>query len=211
MGRFLSVDPLLNSGRPDDPQTWNRYSYVGGNPLSFIDPLGLYRFAVNCAEGDSACEGQQQRFRDALAAVRASADALKEGTGATIAFGPLGGHLGKANPFKKKITLDLTAIEKHTMGASFADKQNPRAFNKDEVDAFFAGILAHEGRHLSFKGERSALFAESGFYQGRGLNDPQGDLWNESWRKVDRNELEKKRGEGISDYLKKVKKAKSGP
>lgn len=41
-GRFTSPDPLLNSGRPWEPQSWNRYSYVLNNPLRYIDPLGLY-------------------------------------------------------------------------------------------------------------------------------------------------------------------------
>jgi hypothetical protein len=31
---------------PANPQTWNRYSYVMNNPLSFFDPLGL------CGEDD---------------------------------------------------------------------------------------------------------------------------------------------------------------
>jgi len=38
-GRFTSPDPLLDSGRPWDPQTWNRYSYVRNNPISRIDPV----------------------------------------------------------------------------------------------------------------------------------------------------------------------------
>jgi RHS repeat-associated protein len=25
-----------------NPQTWNRYAYVGNDPLSNVDPLGLY-------------------------------------------------------------------------------------------------------------------------------------------------------------------------
>ncbi|HEX6900065.1 MAG TPA: RHS repeat-associated core domain-containing protein [Thermoanaerobaculia bacterium] len=37
-GRFLSVDPVL--GRPKHPQSWNRYSYVIGSPLKYIDPDG---------------------------------------------------------------------------------------------------------------------------------------------------------------------------
>ncbi len=37
-GRFLSVDPVL--GDPGDPQSWNRYAYVVGNPQSFVDPTG---------------------------------------------------------------------------------------------------------------------------------------------------------------------------
>jgi hypothetical protein len=41
MGRFTSPDPLLSSGRPIHPQSWNRYSYVINQPLSLIDPNGL--------------------------------------------------------------------------------------------------------------------------------------------------------------------------
>lgn len=40
-GRFTSPDPLLTSGRPGNPQTWNRYSYCGNNPLICSDPTGL--------------------------------------------------------------------------------------------------------------------------------------------------------------------------
>ena len=39
-GRFTAVDPLLASGMPDNPQTWNRYPYVLGNPLRLVDPTG---------------------------------------------------------------------------------------------------------------------------------------------------------------------------
>jgi transposase len=27
-GRFTSIDPLAASATPDNPQTWNRYTYV---------------------------------------------------------------------------------------------------------------------------------------------------------------------------------------
>ena len=40
-GRFVSVDPLFSSGKPQDPGSWNRYSYVLNNPLKFVDPSGL--------------------------------------------------------------------------------------------------------------------------------------------------------------------------
>jgi RHS repeat-associated protein len=43
-GRWISPDPAgLGAVDPRNPQTWNRYAYVGNNPLSFIDPLGLKR------------------------------------------------------------------------------------------------------------------------------------------------------------------------
>jgi RHS repeat-associated protein len=40
-GRFTAADPLLASGKPGNPQTWNRYIYVGNNPLIITDPTGL--------------------------------------------------------------------------------------------------------------------------------------------------------------------------
>lgn len=41
-GRFREPDPLLSSGTPTSPQSWNRYAYVENNPLYFTDPFGLY-------------------------------------------------------------------------------------------------------------------------------------------------------------------------
>ncbi|MCP4371085.1 MAG: hypothetical protein GY797_23665 [Deltaproteobacteria bacterium] len=40
LGRFLSPDPIIQN--PYNPQSLNRYSYVMNNPLSIIDPSGLF-------------------------------------------------------------------------------------------------------------------------------------------------------------------------
>jgi len=40
-GRFTSPDPMLSSGKPPEPQSWNRYAYVLNNPLVYVDPSGL--------------------------------------------------------------------------------------------------------------------------------------------------------------------------
>jgi RHS repeat-associated protein len=49
----MTPDLLLNSGRPGNPQSWNRYAYVLNNPLKFTDPTGLWDWANNtCASGD---------------------------------------------------------------------------------------------------------------------------------------------------------------
>jgi RHS repeat-associated protein len=39
-GRFLQPDPLVAS--PADPQSFNRYTYALNNPLSWVDPSGLW-------------------------------------------------------------------------------------------------------------------------------------------------------------------------
>jgi RHS repeat-associated protein len=43
-GRFTSVDPLMASASAVAPQTWNRYAYVGNNPLNIVDPTGMDYF-----------------------------------------------------------------------------------------------------------------------------------------------------------------------
>ncbi len=40
-GRFTSPDPYQASGGPGDPESWNRYPYVKGDPVGFFDPAGL--------------------------------------------------------------------------------------------------------------------------------------------------------------------------
>jgi hypothetical protein len=50
-GRFTTPDPLLNSGRPWEPQSWNRYSYTLNNPLRYSDPTGLYEWDATLGGG----------------------------------------------------------------------------------------------------------------------------------------------------------------
>jgi RHS repeat-associated protein len=52
-GRWLSPDPAgLAAVDLTNPQTWNRYAYVGNRPLNNIDRLGLF---LNVC--DASCEG----------------------------------------------------------------------------------------------------------------------------------------------------------
>ncbi|MBV8846569.1 MAG: RHS repeat-associated core domain-containing protein [Bryobacterales bacterium] len=41
LGRFLTTDPSAGSAQSSDPGTWNRYAYVGGDPVNRDDPAGL--------------------------------------------------------------------------------------------------------------------------------------------------------------------------
>ena len=44
IGRFLRPD--CYAGDPSQPQSWNRYSYVMGDPVNYIDPDGHYPTAI---------------------------------------------------------------------------------------------------------------------------------------------------------------------
>ncbi|MCD1573379.1 RHS repeat-associated core domain-containing protein, partial [Agromyces mediolanus] len=54
LGRFLSVDPLLDLA---DPQQWNGYAYANNNPTSMSDPSGLAPIGRTDYEADGGERG----------------------------------------------------------------------------------------------------------------------------------------------------------
>jgi len=57
-GRYITSDPIgLGGGL-------NTYAYVGGNPLKFVDPYGLYK--CSCKGIDSSGGGSGQRYPDGM-------------------------------------------------------------------------------------------------------------------------------------------------
>jgi hypothetical protein len=75
-GRFLGVDPARESGKPTQPQTWNRYSYVTSNPLKYYDPDGKERVGIQLDQDVRALqEGRisRQEFSERLQARGAGA------------------------------------------------------------------------------------------------------------------------------------------
>jgi RHS repeat-associated protein len=44
-GRFTTPDPYMASGGVGSPSSWNRYTYVEGDPVNFNDPTGLFLLA----------------------------------------------------------------------------------------------------------------------------------------------------------------------
>lgn len=55
-GRFLSVDPA--GGNPGAPQGWNRYAFVRGNPVRFVDPTGrVIKVPGGAKKEDEPCKG----------------------------------------------------------------------------------------------------------------------------------------------------------
>jgi RHS repeat-associated protein len=81
-GRFLSVDPVLNVKRAmKRPQAWNRYAYVTGNPMKYVDPSGLDFVLSGCVgktTDKGLCDKQksllQQAFGDSYRFLSVGAD-----------------------------------------------------------------------------------------------------------------------------------------
>jgi RHS repeat-associated protein len=48
VGRFISADTIVPS--PEDPQDFNRYSYVRNNPLKYVDPTGHRECGPACLD-----------------------------------------------------------------------------------------------------------------------------------------------------------------
>ena len=51
LGRFISADSIVPN--PGDTKSYDRYSYVAGNPLRFNDPSG---HSVDCGMGEENCQ-----------------------------------------------------------------------------------------------------------------------------------------------------------
>jgi RHS repeat-associated protein len=158
-GRFTSPDPLLNSGRPDSPQSWNRYAYVSNNPLKFIDPAGLWEWDASLGGSYSDDElkkhyskAEAKDIRDLRGEIRKAIRKLDKSKDATLlAAGVAYGTEGIANG----ITIATGAV---TPGAAaqfeFSGFSGDHAEGTVRVPGGITGAslflgLAHEGTHAS--------------------------------------------------------------
>ena len=157
-GRFSSVDPLLSSSAVDDPQSWNRYSYVLNNPLKLIDPDGLYVF------DSSVSEDQKKNFNAALRQARTNLQQVaktygtnsreyKKAERALSVYGAEGVKNGVTIFAKTDVKAGGTQVE-GVAGAKTADNPtgqnirvafNPSAFNIEN----FGDLIGHEGSHAA--------------------------------------------------------------
>jgi len=58
LGRFMAVEPGDDT-QVDNPQSWNKYSYVRNNPLSNVDPDGRESVAANRTNPDERALARQ--------------------------------------------------------------------------------------------------------------------------------------------------------
>jgi RHS repeat-associated protein len=227
MGRFMSPDPLLNSGRPSNPQTWNRYSYALNNPLTIIDPTGLYNLVNNCAGDDAKCNKQfnadAKQLRDGLAALTKAVNGLKDGDQKTALQGALGA-IGTEND-GNNVGVQFGALPGNAAGNTALSVDGGGKFNftvtfdPSKTHGMFDQAInaAHEGQHveditdpryaansttlspfqLEYRGYQTSSFAGQALGVGS-LSYGKDVIWNSSWGAVDRQTL---RDRGITQHV----------
>ena len=65
-GRFTSVDPSRASAAPNDPQSWNRYSYALNKPLAYVDKNGKWPTEIHELIIDRALPGLSAKQRQEI-------------------------------------------------------------------------------------------------------------------------------------------------
>jgi RHS repeat-associated protein len=151
-GRFTSPDPLLNSGRPWEPQSWNRYAYVLNNPLKYSDPDGLWEWAAGPC--DDQCLANRQRFVADVAAARKGAAHYAEGSPERKSLDRVLAALGEEN--KKNGLLVAFGSLEGQVGAAYSPKTHTLTVDFAKNDATFDSRPDLEGRGFSREGENVA-------------------------------------------------------
>jgi RHS repeat-associated protein len=158
-GRFTSPDPLLNSGRPTAPQSWNRYAYAFNNPLRFTDPTGLWNWDTNCDEAsDSACKENRDRFRNAVTHLSESAEKSLKGSDERKRLEKILKRIGTENDGNRiNVAFDNEMLD--LGGTSPSGLKIKMTFNFGLLDdrlgqvddmtrqAAFTALVGHEGTH----------------------------------------------------------------
>jgi RHS repeat-associated protein len=71
-GRFMTADPYratsASPSNPMDPKSWNRYSYVEGDPINYTDSRGLDRCVVGFINGHPPMVNATQVLPEAVVA-----------------------------------------------------------------------------------------------------------------------------------------------
>jgi RHS repeat-associated protein len=152
-GRFTSPDELLNSGRLESPQTWNRYAYVLNNPLAYTDPTGFYEYAEGTdGKYKKRFEAQLLRAKDQLDKIKARYGANSaEYTDAKRAIDGYGDP-GVKNGVTVKFGMTSEGSPGETGGLFGNDGTKAITvtidMNLNKSDNKLLGTITHEGSHV---------------------------------------------------------------
>lgn len=68
-GRLTTPDPYSGSMSIGDPQSFNRFTYTGNDPVNFSDPSGLCTFNINIFNNAGLSQHQQQILRNEISRI----------------------------------------------------------------------------------------------------------------------------------------------
>ncbi len=197
IGRFMTPDPLLNSGRPWDPQTWNRYAYTVNNPLSFTDPTGLYDWG-KCVGNNAECDARKKRFTDAVNEGHKLLKGLdpksKEAKAISKALNALGSENDKngvkvdLGPTKTGAPLDTIGSHVEVNFAAVDEIQRQWNIAMEPVDSLIddAANELHEGYHIATNNKRQPIneveaYTTSSYVSEAGDTYSTAGVWNPRW------------------------------
>ena len=170
-GRFQIPDPLQASGHGENPQTWNRYSYVGSNPTNIIDPSGLIWHYKENEDGTLSIRwfGKDDTVEDGYKVYFGSFQyRAMDGSGRYIWLNPLGPNPNGLSDFNKKgwaygsapvwvqqgyppaepglenVTLDIVLFFDGIRGLFNGLRSAPRFFSKIDSDATTAALRSSD-------------------------------------------------------------------
>lgn len=152
LGRFLSADPV---GFAEGGVTYfNRYAYVGNDPINGFDPTGTYKCIGNDTQCDEArrfyntlveardSESTSKRERKVISGILNHLEAPGEGD-VEVSFGILKNASGQVDPNTGNIKLDLAKISAD--GEKISGTLGSQSYRAGLIAG--AATLAHEGLH----------------------------------------------------------------
>jgi uncharacterized protein RhaS with RHS repeats len=169
LGRFLSPDAPVDQ-HPEDPQSWNLYSYVRNNPLSLIDPTGDYACgnitAAQCVAFDKMLDQAQSALNEAKKAGSITGDQYNSATKAILAYGFIGDgngvtvNVGATGGFPGNTIAEGggNKSDANPTGQNINVTLNGGLFDKGSSPGLL-GAIAHEGSHV----EDAESWAKAGF------------------------------------------------
>jgi len=149
VGRFLSVDPVLVKAAVRAPQMWNRYSYVGNNPMVHTDPTGKYI----CTGSKDDCATFAKGLADAKTAL-AGLSADSPGRAKIEATLKFYGDEGKRNGVKVSFTTDKSVVANTGTAGFWIFKTTTVTMNLGNIAAI---VAAHPGSTVGAENAATAV------------------------------------------------------